>query len=450
MAIFRPFNGMRYTDKAGDEGSLCSPPYDVVSDEQRKKLLRKNEHNIIRLELPKDRSNPYEKAKTMLDEWLADGVLECDKEPCMYVYGLSFTADGKEYTLKGVIGKSYLYDFDRKIILPHENTLSKAKEDRFNLMEATACNFSPVYALYDDEYGKIDRSLKRLSSREPDRCFTDSEGTVHSLWAVPRCDEIDKISANLAGKKLYIADGHHRYETALNYRNSLREKGVIGEYGENEADYIMMMIVNIKSSGLVVFPTHRIVQGLDSFNPADVLTACQEYFDIIPQKSLDTSLLDLKIRYEKGEKAFAMFDGGKYNVLTLKNKDALQELMPDSSDALRMLDVTVLHKLVLEKIMGIDAENLANGKNLVYTRDADEATSAVTNGANCCFILNPTRVEEISAVAAEGEKMPQKSTYFYPKLTTGLVMNKLDRVPPVPPKSAEEEEYSEPEASIFE
>lgn len=452
MAIFRPFNGMRYTEKAGEIGSLCSPPYDVVSDAERKKLLKKNEYNIIRLELPKDKSDPYKKAKALLDDWYENGVLKCDEEPCMYVYGMHFSANGKEYDLKGVIGKTYLYDFDRNIILPHENTISKAKEDRFNLMDATCCNFSAIYALYEDEYGKIDRSVDRLSAREPDKSFTDTDGTVHRLWVVPRCDETDKISANLAGRKLFIADGHHRYETALKYRNTLRERGIIGEFGDNETDYIMMMIVNINSSGLVVFPTHRIIKDLANFNSAEVLTQCENYFNVTAQNSLDTALANLKLAYENGEKAFLMYDGKNYNLLSLKDGAIMKEVMEESSAALCELDVSVLQKLVLERIMGIDAQNLANGKNLVYTRDTDEAVSAVNDGADCCFILNPTRVEQIGAVAANSEKMPQKSTYFYPKLTTGLVMNKLDRVPPVPPQESDngDANYEEPSAEIFE
>ena len=451
MAIVRPFKGMRFSEKAGEIGEVCCPPYDIISESERKAFLKKNENNIIRLELPKDKGNPYKKAKATLDEWLENGTLEFDEEPCIYIYEERFTVGDKEYSFKGLIGKVFLYEFDRGIILPHENTLSKAKEDRFNLMKATACNFSQVYSLYHDPVGKIDKSIAKLSAREPDKSFTDKDGVTHNMWVVPRCTEVDKISANMAGKKLYIADGHHRYETALRYRDYLKAEGIAPAEGEHESDYIMMMLVNMQSSGLVVFPTHRIIHSLKKFSVTKTVEACQQYFTIATTKSADTANAKLKAMYAAGEKGFLMYAGKKYYVMKLNDLASMKEFMPDSSDASRNLDVSILHKLVLERIMGIDAENMANGVNLIYTRDQGEATKTVDEGeANCCFILNPTRVEEIGEVALAGEKMPQKSTYFYPKLTTGLVMNKLDR--PVEKPQTEENkkaDYVEPEAEFM-
>lgn len=450
MAIVRPFNGMRFTDNAGEIGEVCCPPYDIISEAQRKAYIKKNKNNVIRLELPNEKGNKYKKAKELLDQWLEEGILAIDEEPCLYIYGQQFSVDGKEYSFKGVIGRVFLYEFERGIILPHEETLSKAKEDRFKLMKETACNFSQVYSLYEDPNGKIDRSIERLTDREPDKQFTDEDGVTHSLWIASRQNEVDKISANMAGKKLYIADGHHRYETAIRYRNYLREQGVIEETGENEQDYMMMMLVNIQSPGLVVFPTHRIIHSLKSFSASAVVKACQEYFDTATTKSLETAKTKLREMYEEGHKAFAMYDGKKYILMKLRDINTMKEFMPEASAALRGLDVSVLHTLVLEKLMGIDKENMANGINLTYTRDISEATEAVDKGeANCSFLLNPTRVEEISAVAAAGEKMPQKSTYFYPKLTTGLVMNKLDRVKEEPEEEQKKAEYVEPEAEIL-
>ncbi len=428
MAIVRPFNGMRFTEKAGEAKRLCCPPYDIISEDERKKLIKKNPNNIVRLELPAQKSDSYKKAKQQLDEWLEEGVLQIDEKPCFYVYQQKFTVDEKEYTLKGIIAKVRLYDFERGIILPHENTLSAAKEDRFALMRETACNFSQVYSLYDDEHGKIDKSIDRISSGEPDESFTDGDGVTHSLWVVPRCTEIDKISANMAGKKLYIADGHHRYETALRYRDTLREEGVISEFGDYEQDYVMMMLVNLHSDGLVVFPTHRIIHGLEKFSTTAVVRACSDLFETGTTKSIDTAKQKLKKYYDSGETGFCMYDGSKYILMKLKNEVSLKDIMPDNCEAMQKLDVNVLQKLVLDRVLGIDAEKLANGTNVNYTRDIDKAIAAVDEGsANCCFILNPTRVTEIADIAAAGEKMPQKSTYFYPKLITGLVMNKLDR-----------------------
>lgn len=439
MAIVRPFNGMRFTDKAGNIGDLCCPPYDIISEEQRKKFIKKNTNNVIRLELPGNKSTSYKKAKETLDSWLDEGILKIEEKPCLYIYEEKFKVEDKEYSFKGIIGKVFLYEFERGIVLPHENTLSKAKEDRFKLMQETACNFSQVYSLYQDEKGLIARSIAKLTAREADQRFTDSEGVTHSLWVCPKNSDTDKISANMAGKKLYIADGHHRYETAIRYRNQLIEDGVIEADGKNEADYIMMMLVEMSDPGLVVFPTHRIIHSLKKYSTTKLLNACAEYFDVSGTKSLDTAKEKLKEAYNNGEKAFCLYDGKKYSILKLNNLDAMKNVLPNASDALRGLDVSVLHKLVLENILGIDEENMANGENLTYTRDENEAICVVDNGeANCCFILNPTRVDEIGDVAAAGEKMPQKSTYFYPKLKTGLVMNKLDRVVEKAPKGEEE------------
>ena len=429
MAIVRPFNGMRFTDKAGKIGEVCCPPYDIISEEQRKKFIKKNTNNVIRLELPGNKSTSYKKAKETLDNWLNEGVLEIEKEPCLYIYEEKFSVEGKEYSFKGIIGKVFLYEFEKGIILPHEQTLSKAKEDRFKLMEATACNFSQVYSLYEDEKGLIERTINKLTNREADKSFKDSDGVIHSLWVCPKNTDTDKISANMAGKKLYIADGHHRYETALRYRDHLRAKGIIDESGKNEADYIMMMLVEMSNPGLVVFPTHRIIHSLKKYSTNKILKALDNYFEISAFKALEAAKEQLKAAYTEGKKAFILYDGKKYQLLILKDMNTMKEVLPGASAALRGLDVSILHKLVLENLFGIDEENMANGTNLTYTRDENEAISAVDSGeANCCFILNPTKVEEIGAVAAAGEKMPQKSTYFYPKLTTGLVMNKLDRV----------------------
>lgn len=427
MAIVRPFQGMRFTEAAGSIGELCCPPYDVLSAEEKKAYLKANPNNIIKLESPGTRPSDYKKAKKTLDEWLESGILKIDETPSFYIYEEVFSVDGQEYSLKGVIGKVFLYDFERGIILPHEHTFSSAKEDRFNLIQETACNFSPIYSLYDDESGAINKSIGKLSDREPDAEFTDADGVTHRLWATPRNTEVDRISANMAGKKLYIADGHHRYETALRYKNALLDSGKIDDSGENEADYVMMMLVDMQSDGLLVFPTHRVIRSLNKFSVTKFITASQEYFDVATTKSFDTANTKLKQIYEKGEKGICMFDGKKYYLLRLKNSEIMKELMPELSNVSRLLDVNILHKLILEKLMGIGEEQIADESALTYTRSSHEAVSLVESGeAKCCFLLNPTRVEEIGNVAKENEKMPRKSTYFYPKLTTGLVMNKLD------------------------
>ena len=274
-----------------------------------------------------------------------------------------------------------------------------------------------------DSEHKITGRLDKLSEGNPEIELTDGDGVTHRLWIVTDEDEINAICNDFADKKLYIADGHHRYETALNYRNYCHENN-IGDGGEN---YVMMMLVDMEHEGLVVLPTHRLVRDLESFDKEKLLNDCKEYFDIKEENDINMAEGKLKKLYDEGKKAFAFYSGDEgYNILVLKDENAIAELLPNKSKATQGLDVTVLHTLVLEKIFGIDAENMAKQINLTYTRLFDEAVEGVKNGKfQCAFILNPTRVTEIRDVAAAGEKMPQKSTYFYPKLITGLVMNKL-------------------------
>ncbi|RPF43197.1 uncharacterized protein (DUF1015 family) [Hydrogenoanaerobacterium saccharovorans] len=424
MLQVKPFRAMRFnTQKAGTISSLCCPPYDIISEEQRKAYIAANEHNIIRLELPRGET-PYETAGATLKEWLAEGVLAQDDKAGIYLYEEEFTVKGETKRVKGFISLVKLEEFEKEIILPHEETLSKAKADRFNLMSSTYCNFSQIYSLYFDENRKVATIIERLSAGRPDVEFTAEDGIVHRLWCVYEQEEINAVAKLMEDKKAYIADGHHRYETALNFRNHLREQGVITD-DSHLGNYVMMMLVNMEHEGLVVFPTHRIVKNLASFDEQAVLHACEQYFDIETKQGDMQAPLEEK--YNQGKKSFVLYTGKKeWRQLTLKDDKVMTELLPEMSEAYKNLDVSILHTLVLERIFGIDKENMANQVNLRYTRDFDEAIEAVDGGeANCAFIINPTRVSEIAAVAEAKEKMPQKSTYFYPKLITGLVMNKL-------------------------
>lgn len=427
MAEIKPFKGLRYTEKAGDIKNLCCPPYDIVGEEEKAALMNKSEYNIIRLELPviggSEDSSPYREAASALRGWLKEEILKRDEKDCLYIYEMEFSAAGKVRRVKGFVSLVKLEPFDKGVILPHEETLSKAKADRFNLMKITGCNFSQIYSLYTDEDGSVFDIIDGASKNAPDSEFTDDGSVVHRMWKIDDRETISKITEKMADKKLYIADGHHRYETALNYQKYVQ--GNLDETGTS--DYVTMMLVNMENSGLVVFPTHRIVRDLPEFDYNAVCAKCGEYFDITPYLNREKGEIGLEEAYKNGEKAFVMFTGdNNYTLLKLKDISVMDSLLPEGCKALRRLDVSVLHTLVLERIFGIDKENMANQVNLTYTRSADEALAAVDGKrANCCFLLNPTRVEEIKEVAAVGDKMPQKSTYFYPKLTTGLVMNKI-------------------------
>jgi uncharacterized protein (DUF1015 family) len=428
MAKLKPFRGMRFVTKnAGSINELVCPPYDIISKKEREDYIKKNPHNIIRLELPNvdDGDNRYKAAGETLREWLDGEILKCDKKAAFYIYEMEFTANGKRNSLKGFISLVELREFADGVVLPHEETLSKAKTDRFNLMTETMCNFSQIYSLYFDEDGQAVGIINNLGNT-PDSVITDADGTIHRLTAVTDTGIIKKLTEIFADKKLYIADGHHRYETALNFQKKLLADGADSKITENSG-YIAMMLVNIENDGLVIFPTHRIVRGLENFNPDEVIKKAGEFFEITDAANQDAMTAALHMDYEKGQKTFAMYLGsGACKIFRLKDQNAVKKILPDKSDAYCGLDVSVLHTLVLEGILGIDKENMANQKNLTYTRDALEALQAVDNSeGNCAFILNPTKVKEIIDVAAASEKMPQKSTYFYPKLITGLVMNNL-------------------------
>ena len=423
MAEIRPFKALRFdTEKAGSIEELVCPPYDIISEEQRQAYLQKNENNIIRLELPKG-EHPYEEAGETLRNFKEKGILRNDVSDAVYIYEEEFTVGGVTRSFKGCIVRVKIEEFSKGVVLPHEETLSKAKEDRFNLMKATNCNFSQIYSLFNDEKHTVTAILDRCSKGQPLNEFTDGEGVTHRLWALTDPGEIGLICKEFADKKLYIADGHHRYETALNYRNYCHENGI----GNGAEDYVMMMLVDMEHPGLLVLPTHRIVRDLADFDAEAALKKCAEYFDIEPLCGTDTMESALEEKYKAGEKSFVFYAGGdSYQLLTLKEKTVISTLLPDKSESYCGLDVTVLHMLVLERIFGIDAENMAKQINLTYVKRFEDALNVVESGqAQCAFILNPTRVSEIRDVAAAGEKMPQKSTYFYPKLITGLVMNEI-------------------------
>ena len=426
MAVIKPFRGMRFdTDKAGELKTLCCPPYDIINEKQRREFIAQNEYNVIRLELPKEGEDVYARAGEILKLWRDNGVLIHEDKPAIYIYEMEFNAYNKRKSVKGIIARVKVEPFSKGVILPHEFTLSKAKTDRFNLMKATNCNFSQIYALYMDSEHTTLQTIDAQSKGDAAYQFTDDDRITHRIWVVTDKAVIDKLCADFTDRKLYIADGHHRYETAVNYRDYCRENGISKE-GDPQ-DYQMIYLVDMEHPGLVVFPTHRMVRDLKDFDKQAVLAGCEEYFDIERYTSVGNMYSLLTAKYNEGKKAFAFYCGsGEWYLLTLKDIGVMSRVLPDLSPASQQLDVSVLHSLILEKTMGIDKENMANQINLTYTKFFEEAIMAVDKGEfQCSFILNPTRVTEIRDVAAAGEKMPQKSTYFYPKMITGMVMNDI-------------------------
>ncbi|MGN1059068.1 MAG: DUF1015 domain-containing protein [Clostridia bacterium] len=437
MAHIIPFKGMRFnTDKTGDLQLVTTPPYDIISPEEQEGFYQKHENSVIRLEFGKEfpedteNNNRYTRAAQDLKSWIDQQVLIFEEKPAVYLYEEVFTLkNGETKAFKGFMTLVELEEFSKKIVLPHEETLSKAKTDRFNLMDATHANFSPIYCLYIDEKQKLSPIIRDIAAKKPDISFTAADGILQNLWIVTDEAVIQAVQAGFADRQLFIADGHHRYETALNFRNKLR--------AENPADgpdalynYVMMLLVDMDDPGLVVFPTHRMLKDLAHFDEEQVLAALSDTFRAEKIMTGSDAAADMEkalATAPKSDKVFAFYTGKDYfYLLTLTDKQAMSAAISGKSDAYLGLDVTVLHTLILQKVFGIDMENMANQKNLVYTKQAEEAVSSVRGGGfQCAFLLNATKVREIKDVSLANEKMPQKSTYFYPKIITGLVMNKF-------------------------
>ncbi len=423
MAQIRPFGALRFTEKAGNLADCLCPPYDIIPEAERVALSEKNPNNVIRLELPRG-EQPYETAAKTLNDWLLSGVLAEDEQEGLYVYEEEFTVRGETKTIRGLVATVKLEEFSKGVVLPHEETLSKAKQDRFNLMCACGCNFSQIYSMYLDEEKVIKTELDKIASAAPENDLITSDGIRQRLWVCRDEKTIAAIVSAFADKQLYIADGHHRYETAINYRNHLHDMGIATDE-DHKANYVMMFLIDIDEEGLVIFPTHRVLFDLVDFNLDAVLEKVGEYFTV--ERREGTAGIEDALSEYADKPSFALYTGGDFwHLLRLKDASVLDKLITDRSAAYRALDVTALHSLILEVCFGIDRENMANQKNLIYTRDEQEALDLVREGkATCSFILNPTKIHQIRDVAAASDKMPQKSTYFYPKLITGLTMNKL-------------------------
>ncbi len=424
MAKVIPFCGLRYRGK--DLAKVTAPPYDIISASRQKNFYEMDKDNVIRLEYgithPEDteKNNRYTRAAAELHRMLGEGVLAKDEKPAFYIYQELFRHKGRELSLKGVVALVELSDYSEKKILPHEETLSKAKTDRFELMKATGCNFSQIYSLYNDASGALPELIDSLSQREPDVSFTAFDGLTQNLWVITDKKANAEITCLFEDKQLFIADGHHRYETALNYKRYMEGSGKTGGLW----DYCMMFLVDMSAPGLVVYPTHRIVRDIKDFDINGLVKECESYFDLTPL-SRENARNALANNSEKP--AFVLYSRNGCWLLKLKDSDAMERALPDKSKEYRSLDVSVLHTLILEKALGIDKDNMAKQINLTYTRDADEGFAAVDGGeADCVFLLNPTKVSQIKEVSLVNEKMPQKSTYFYPKLITGIVMNMFD------------------------
>jgi uncharacterized protein (DUF1015 family) len=429
MAEIAPFRGILYdTQKAGPADRLLAPPYDVISPAQREQLAALDPHNIVRLILPKDQhggdsDEKYALAARELSAWLDAGILTRDPRPAFYRYHQTFTAEGRTTTRKGFIARVRLARFDEGVVLPHERTLAGPKADRLKLKRACRAHLSQVFGLYSDPTHATDRPFEALEAEAPLIDGVTADHVRQRLWRLTDPALQKEVAAALAGQKIYIADGHHRYETMLALRDELRAESKGNP--RSSVEYGSIFLANMDDPGLLVFPTHRVVHGLPSFERRALLERARRYFTVEEGPVSDATTVRAALAakgHHRPSFALATADGIAY--LTLRG-----DVEPPSlagPKVLRTLDVTVLHALIIEEILGIDRAAQEKQSHLRYVKDTAHALAEVgVHGVQAVLLMNPTRVSQVKEVADAGEVMPQKSTFFYPKLASGLVLNPI-------------------------
>ena len=438
MAEVLPFRGIRYNPAHVDDfNGVVTPPYDVIGPELQEELYLRSPYNMVRLDygrsLPGDDEleNRYTRAGRGFHEWLEKGILIQEKECSIYYTEQDYAGEfGEPKTRKGFLAAVRLEDPDSGLYLPHEKTLAGPKADRLRLMQTCRANLSPIFSLYDDPEFEVLRDVETIPLATPPLITVEPEdGSVTRLWRISAKDQIRRVAAGLTAKGFFIADGHHRYETALNYRD-LRRREQPGFSGREPWNYVLMYLSNLSAPGLTVFPTHRAVFGVPGYDLHSFVDRLRGYFRVEEVSGELEQLLGRMQDLRGTAHAFGMTsrgDGRKW-LVSLRDERVMDELLAGKTPrVLRTLDVTVLHSLVLERLLGIDPRAQEEQRNIRYVKGHEELVRVVQEeeGFQVGFLLNPTRVEEVKAVAEAGERMPQKSTFFFPKLVTGLLINPL-------------------------
>ena len=430
MANIAPLEGIRYNaHKVGDLSKVVSQPYDRVRYGLQERYYDQHPYNIVRIikgrEHPNDAptDNVYTRAADYFHTWLDAGYLLRDPNPAFYVYHQTFTLpDGTELTRRAFIAALELVEFEEGIVLPHERTLSGPKVDRLNLLRATNTNFGQIFMLYPDAENRINAIFDAaIAGRQPDADVREmfEQDVRQELWVVADPEVTAKVVAEMTPKQgLIIADGHHRYETALNFRAEMRQQypNAPANAGFN---FRMVTLVSLEDPGLTILPTHRLMHSYSAKTSAQLLSDAAEYFEVLPvadREALDAAMAEGSAT----DRRIGFYDGG-YHLLRFTDPEIMARIEPDRAEEWRMLDVTILHELLIERVMGISKEDVESKEKIEYYRDLEDAISEVDGGkAQCVFIMNPTRMSEVRACSEQGAKMPQKSTDFYPKVITGL------------------------------
>jgi uncharacterized protein (DUF1015 family) len=441
MAEVLPFRGILYnTQKIRNLSDVVTPPYDVISKQEQHNFYDRHPQNIIRLILGKTTENDtvnnnyYTRASDFLKNWFSENMLEQDTKPSFYLTSIDFSIENKIFTRYGIIALVALEPFKNGVIVPHESTFSNVKMERFELMKSCHANFSPVFSLYSDSKNIIIDKLKGPALKQtPAIEFTDYDGHRHRMWRITDLDSCRYVSNAMQEKRLFIADGHHRYETALDYRDWISSSDPDFKK-DHPANYVMMYLSSMEDPGLVILPAHRMVKGLKSSITGSFINKAEDYFDILTIPFMDgdfkRSRADfisiLKSNASKNIIGALMKGSKEFYLLTLKSGVMERMFSNELPEALRYLDVTVLTRLIFTEIFGFDNSKLDNESIITYSSIEKQAIEAAVSGkCDISFILNPTKIEQVRDIANNGLTMPRKSTYFYPKVITGIVLNKL-------------------------
>jgi len=441
MAEIFPFRAYRYNPARVEPSKVLTQPYDKITPDMAKKYAAASPYNLISVEkgktLPEDSpvNNVYTRAAQALDEWIRAGVIVKDATPSLYAYFQEYTVPGTHdrRVRKGFIAAGRIEDYSARVIFRHEQTLSGPKADRLELLRHTQTHTGQLFMLYNDAAGRVDSLLDAAAHAKPEVELRDEYDVVHRLWPLTDAQVVETIQRELADKKLVIADGHHRYETALAYRNECRTRT---GHTDLNAPYekVMMSLFNTAAKGLMILPTHRVVANVPGFSLESFSAALANTFD--SQSYPFAGPADRAQAYEafrrdlqrgQNQRAVGVYaGGGAFSILVLKKDANLEALLPGVSQAQRQLDVVLLHSLILERGLGITLDAVKTEKNITYEREMDTAIAEVDQRrAQICFLLNSVSVETVTEMAMAGEVLPQKSTDFFPKLMSGITMYRL-------------------------
>lgn len=419
MAEIIPFTGILYNPEKVDASEIMAPPYDIVTHDLKEELYLKSPHNVIRIDFGKDRDgdtddeNRYTRASRCLAEWQKEGILTRDPEPFFYCYEMRYEINGETLRTRGFLGAVKIEELGKGRIHPHEMTYSKPKSDRLNILRICNANTSPIWSLYSSEEKVTSSILNDIVKQKPFIEADIGDNIAHRLWKITDSALIEKIREEMSDKDVFIADGHHRYETALAFQKEMKEKGLI-KTGDEPFNYVLMFLSNMEDEGLTLLPTHRIVEINSDIHPKDILG---EYFDVRkisaagrPGKEVRREMFGMM---QAKRHSFGMYLTNADTYYVLSFTGSIEDM--DLPDCLKKLDVTVLHQFIFEKLLNIG--------HYEYEMAPDVAVERANNGSfEAVFFLNSTAIKDVKDVALAGHRMPPKSTYFYPKLLTGMVI----------------------------